>query len=743
MLIESLKTLWLTLQTRIDALWGYDVFIAHRRTDAADYARSLFTALRSAGVVGFIDQVVYGPGDSLLVSTRRHARKSSLLVVVGSPGLMPMREPMDWVSEEITAYLTSHTQDPKVLLITFGAPILNALQDPQTVPGFLRLLQHFYRISESLEALHQPPSSEVVKSILWQLKARRRDKSRLRFFQGIAACLTVLLIALAIILSAEIQQRAQAERRTSQLAAAEARRLAPSQLNAALRQSVDAYRMSASDDTRAALLDGLGRAAHVIGFYPCKNGWLAGGVAFSTEAEPSVAFACTGDHTSVITLVAHNGEIRAWSTHGEVRTLAFVNPRFLALGGAPALRVLDVQTGRLAEFVAAENKTRNTIYGLQYADFTGHDVLLAVHAVNLIRIWRHPHGASPDSSWIPGDLLTLPSMIRGIDYNSTSHVMEVYDEKGNAYAVGRASNHDVIRKMGKQTSDTPVSRDTPCPQYLITSRTDSREVSHSPDGRIRAYLTEENDVIVEQGEHAPCTVLHGNTGYARIAVSANGQRIAASGPYLSYAVGLILWDLRQLHPLARVIRPEPRQSQARISKLALSYDGSSWVFVLPEGGVLWNGRSIESNQDPNRHVTAAALSPDGRNLALGFSDGQVARFTSGAPSPLDSLTQTHAPIDMQGSVDLGAFTIESIWYVKSGVYAMDGEGHTWKVPVNGPPARLPLPGGSPDYRCQGQTQSGTDLVVEALTAGKRPALESVNVENGAHSEFELPADSGD
>ena len=219
MLIESLKTLWITLQTRIDALWGYDVFIAHRRTDGARYARSLFKALRGAGVAGFIDQVVYGPGDSLLISTRRHARKSSLLVVIGSPELLPVREPVDWVLEEITAYLTSHAHDPKVLVITFGAPILDALQDPHALPELLQPLQHFYRISEPLEALHKRPTIDVVKAILWQLKARRRDKSRLRFFQGIAACLTALLIALGTILSAEIQQRTHAEQRRGQLEA--------------------------------------------------------------------------------------------------------------------------------------------------------------------------------------------------------------------------------------------------------------------------------------------------------------------------------------------------------------------------------------------------------------------------------------------------------------------------------------------------------------------------------------------
>jgi hypothetical protein len=82
MLLEPLKRAWLAFQTQVDALCGHDVFIVHCRADAAEYARSLFTVLQAEGIASFIDQVVYGPGESLLVSTRRHAAKPSLLVAL-------------------------------------------------------------------------------------------------------------------------------------------------------------------------------------------------------------------------------------------------------------------------------------------------------------------------------------------------------------------------------------------------------------------------------------------------------------------------------------------------------------------------------------------------------------------------------------------------------------------------------------------------------------------------------------
>jgi hypothetical protein len=47
--------------------------------------------------------VVYGPGDSLLVATRRHVAKSSLFLLVGSPDLLVVRQPVDWIEREIDA----------------------------------------------------------------------------------------------------------------------------------------------------------------------------------------------------------------------------------------------------------------------------------------------------------------------------------------------------------------------------------------------------------------------------------------------------------------------------------------------------------------------------------------------------------------------------------------------------------------------------------------------------------------
>jgi hypothetical protein len=75
----------------IDGLWGYDVFIAHRRIDGASYAGALSKDLEARLIRSFLDGRVYKPGDSLARETIRNARKSTLLLFVGSPASVVVR----------------------------------------------------------------------------------------------------------------------------------------------------------------------------------------------------------------------------------------------------------------------------------------------------------------------------------------------------------------------------------------------------------------------------------------------------------------------------------------------------------------------------------------------------------------------------------------------------------------------------------------------------------------------------
>jgi hypothetical protein len=188
-IVRSLRNHHKRFLNWVDAFWGYDVFIAHRRADAAEYAHKLYEALRVRGISCFIDRAVYGPGDSLTVATQRHVHKSTVFVLLGSPEILSSRKPVDWVEEEVNEYLASHESDPKIIPIDFGETIARAAPTPKSI---LQRVENFVRIPEALPALAESPSEAVLYAIRGKLDGRRRDRTRVRFFEVAAAVLAVL-----------------------------------------------------------------------------------------------------------------------------------------------------------------------------------------------------------------------------------------------------------------------------------------------------------------------------------------------------------------------------------------------------------------------------------------------------------------------------------------------------------------------------------------------------------------------
>jgi TIR domain len=175
----------------IDRLFGYDVFIAHRRVDAAGYAALLVQRLDQEKLSTFIDVREYGPGDELSASTLRHIRKATMLVVLGSPATLEPRTP-DWVLGEIDDYWAANSGEAlHVLPIDFGGTLATGSGQSQIAAR----LRDVIRLDQPLAALHQPPSGAVIEAITRQFRIRRRATVRLRAFQGIAAVLSALLLA--------------------------------------------------------------------------------------------------------------------------------------------------------------------------------------------------------------------------------------------------------------------------------------------------------------------------------------------------------------------------------------------------------------------------------------------------------------------------------------------------------------------------------------------------------------------
>jgi WD40 repeat protein len=236
----------------IDSFWGYDVFIAHRRADAAEYAKRLYDTLNQEKISCFIDKVVFGAGDSLLVATSRHVTKSTLFLLVGSPALLTPRKP-DWVEREIETYLTSHQADPKVILVDFGMTVANALGASGTFAAtpnpILPMLEPFLRIPEELPALALGPSELVLDAVRRNLSGRRRDRTRLRFFQGAAFILAALLVTVTALGIANERSRKYTEARRLQVEA-RANLASPSATQTAIAQARAALLMADSAESR-------------------------------------------------------------------------------------------------------------------------------------------------------------------------------------------------------------------------------------------------------------------------------------------------------------------------------------------------------------------------------------------------------------------------------------------------------------------------------------------------------------
>lgn len=334
----------------IDALWGYDVFIAHRRSDAAQYAQAIYAKLTAERISCFIDKVVYGPGDSLLVATNRHVRKSTIFFLVGSPELLIVREPVDWVKQEIEAYLSSHERAPQLILVDVGSIITDALAQPLPLGGrphpILSQLEPFVRITEDTSALTELPSEEVLSAIRRSLDGRRRDQTRLRLFQVVAIVLACLLIVTAALTIAKEQERKHAESRRL-LVETRASLASPPATQTAILQARAARYLRDSAEARSVAGEVIGRLATPT--LVVRTGKRDMGAHFAAFFSDSELLLETSDATALLSLNQQSGE------HDEASFLTrrdcdsridSTNGRRSLCWSASRVQVVDVLTDR-------------------------------------------------------------------------------------------------------------------------------------------------------------------------------------------------------------------------------------------------------------------------------------------------------------------------------------------------------------------------------------------------------------
>ncbi len=171
---------WLT-----DRLFGYDVFISYRRKDGTAYAAKLRELLEERDFSVFFDADDYVSGDNWRSKGVGALRRSSTMVLVGSPDSLES-EP---VAAEVRTFVAL---DRRVVPIEFD----ECLSAPGEIRGLMRYLDpEVIRLRETGAALASGPSARVLEEIQRTFTFRRQAQRRARW---IGAVMTLMLMLAAV-----------------------------------------------------------------------------------------------------------------------------------------------------------------------------------------------------------------------------------------------------------------------------------------------------------------------------------------------------------------------------------------------------------------------------------------------------------------------------------------------------------------------------------------------------------------
>jgi hypothetical protein len=173
------------LQDAVDRAFGYDFFISYGRRDGTPQALALHEALRSHGLVCFLDREEFVPGGPLPESTRRAVRKSSALILLATPAAL--------ASPHVATEVRLAQSLGRALVPVSFDDCLTRQPVPWVPPELLRL----DTATDGAEGWPEARRDLVVAEILRRVRLTRQNTRRLRIFVAIAAVLTVVT-ALAV-----------------------------------------------------------------------------------------------------------------------------------------------------------------------------------------------------------------------------------------------------------------------------------------------------------------------------------------------------------------------------------------------------------------------------------------------------------------------------------------------------------------------------------------------------------------
>lgn len=190
------------LRRAADFLFGYDFFICYAWVDGRAYAVELEHALEAMGFECFLDSSDYAKGEDWRFAGRRAIRKTSRLILVGSPASLE-REP---VLREVETFRSTGRA---IVPISFGASLFPA---DRSGPLFQYLSPDILALKEPSDCLATGPTEDALRELRAGFDLQRQDRKRLRWLAATVVTLALLLAASVVAAAGFLLQRREAVR---------------------------------------------------------------------------------------------------------------------------------------------------------------------------------------------------------------------------------------------------------------------------------------------------------------------------------------------------------------------------------------------------------------------------------------------------------------------------------------------------------------------------------------------------
>jgi WD40 repeat protein/transcriptional regulator with XRE-family HTH domain len=430
----------------------------------------------------------------------------------------------------------------------------------------------------------------------------RSERRRTRRFQGLAAALAVLVVAVATLAGFAFQQRQAAttarDDANSREIAVEAGQVRGQDAPLAAQLSVAAYDTADTPQATASLLESSGSpsAARLLD---------SAGVVQSVSLSP--------DRT-LLAVAAADGTLRLWdvaspghpvpvgapleeASDSPLYTTAF-SPDGRILAAAGAGRVVELwdvsrpgHTVRLGQLTGPAN----TVYSVAFSP--DGKTLAAGGADDTVRLWDVSDPVHPTPLGRP--LSGAAGYVRSV----------AFSPDGTMLAAGSADDTVRLWDVANPASPRPLGGPLTGPQSLVTG------VAFSPEGNLLAAASQDHKLWlwrISGGQAIPDGTLTGAMNWVNaVAFNPDGTAVAAG----TAGSRVLVWNLATRSLIAMLPHPQPVTSLAwdGTGRLAAGdADGTVELWILPTP-VLLTGNV----------TSGVAYSPDGKALAVGGQNVQL------------------------------------------------------------------------------------------------------------------------